>query len=217
VLEVAGGMGPNDSDPDGTRSFSAEEPVAARDGLAFAAGLEAAGVTPVVKHFPGLGGATANTDVAPASTPPWTTEQSVGLVPFEAAVADHIPAVMVSNASVPGLTSQPASVSAAVVTGVLRDRLHFAGLVLTDSLSAVAIRDAGFSVPSAAVAALRAGADMVLYDLSDSVAAMTAAVVGAEVDAVRSGALARSRLVDAVAHVLSAKHGPSCTSATRQT
>lgn len=61
VLDVDGGPGPNASNPDGDRSFSASPSQAARDGLAFAAGLLAAGVIPVVKHFPGLG--------EPAATP----------------------------------------------------------------------------------------------------------------------------------------------------
>jgi beta-N-acetylhexosaminidase len=210
VLDVDGGKGPDASNPDGTRSFSAVEPVAAIDGLAFASGLERAGVVPVVKHFPGLGGSTANTDVASASTPAWLLEQRIGLVPFERAVARHIPAVMVANALVPGLSTLPASLSPAVVTGILRDRLHFSGLVLTDSLSAVAIRDAGYSVPRAAVAALRAGDDMVLYDESSSTADLTSRTVGALVTAVQSGALARARLVDAVAHVLGVKRATAC-------
>jgi beta-N-acetylhexosaminidase len=60
---------------------------------------------------------------------------------------------MVANATVPGLTNLPASISPAVTTGVLRNRLGFSGLVLTDSLSAVALGAAGYSVPRASVAA----------------------------------------------------------------
>lgn len=210
VLDVDGGAGPNAKNSDGSRSFSPEEPVAAADGLAFATGLERAGIVPVVKHFPGLGGATGNTDLAPASTPAWLLEQRIGLVPFERAVAAHLPAVMVSNAVVPGLSTTPSSISTAVVTGVLRDRLHFTGLVLTDSLSAVSIRDAGYSVQRAAVAALKAGADMVLFNATSSTAALTQQTVATVVSAVRSGSLARSRLVDAVAHVLGAKQLPRC-------
>src|SRR5205823_1707907 len=83
-------------------------------------------------------------------------------------------AVMVANATVPGLTNQPASVSPAVINGILRGRLGFQGLVITDSLSAVALSANGYTVPSAAVAALDAGADMVLYNADPStVAAVT--------------------------------------------
>jgi len=211
VLDVDGGQGPNNQDPDGTRSFSADEKTAAADGLAFAAGLEAGGVVPVVKHFPGLGGATGNTDVMTASTPAWNRLQKVGLVPFENAVSADVPAVMIANATIPGLTDLPASVSREVITGVLRDQLGFQGLVITDSLSAIALSAAGYSVPGATVAALQAGADMVLFDADPSaVAALTDQIVAAVVDAVTSGALTRGQLMTAVAHVLAAKHVEMC-------
>ena len=211
VLDVDGGQGPNNQDPDGTRSFSPNEKTAAVDGLAFAEGLEAGGVVPVVKHFPGLGGATGNTDVMSASTPAWSTLQKVGLVPFENAVSADVPAVMIANATIPGLTDLPASLSSEVITAVLRDQLGFQGLVITDSLSAVAISAAGYSVPAGSVAALQAGADMVLFDVDPSaVASTTNQIVAAVVGAVNSGSLSRSQLVSAVAHVLVAKHVQVC-------
>ena len=107
VLDVDGGQGPDNQDPNGSRSFSADEKTASADGLAFAAGLQAGGVVPVVKHFPGLGGASGNTDVTPASTPPWSTIERVGLVPFENALDVKLPAVMIANATIPGLTRAP--------------------------------------------------------------------------------------------------------------
>lgn len=211
VLDVDGGQGPNNLDPDGTRSFSANEETAAADGLAFAAGLRAGGVVPVVKHFPGLGGATGNTDVTPASTPPWSTLQKVGLVPFEDAFDAHVAAVMIANASVPGLSKLPASISPEVITGLLRDQLGFQGLVITDSLSAISLSAIGYSVPAATVAALEAGADMVLFDAGQTaVAALTSQIVSAVVSAVGSGKLARSRLVSAVTHILAVKRVQVC-------
>ena len=83
VLDLDDGNGPNDRDPDGTRSFSLNANTTAADAAAFAAGLAAGGVIPVVKHFPGLGQATANTDVKPATTLPWTTLEHAGLLPFK--------------------------------------------------------------------------------------------------------------------------------------
>jgi len=203
VLDADGGAGPNDRDPDGTRSFSADPDIASADGLAFAAGLADGGVLAVAKHFPGLGGATGNTDVAPASTLPWSQLQTTGLVPFERAVSARVPAIMVANADVPGLTGEPASISSAAITGVLRDRLGYRGLVLTDALAAGALRDRGISVSAASVAALRAGADLVLGDATGAPAGSVD--VDAIVAAVHAGALTRARLVDAAAHVLGAK------------
>jgi len=211
VLDVDGGVGPNNQDPDGTRSFSANEKTTSLDGLAFAEGLEAGGVVPVVKHFPGLGGSTGNTDVMPASTPPWSTLKRVGLVPFEDAIAAGVPAVMISNATIPGLAKIPASVSTAVITGLLRDQLGYQGLVITDSLSAVALSAIGYSVPKATVAALEAGADMVLFNSGPgALASLTSRTVSAVVSAVRTGSLELSRLESAVMHILDAKHVNLC-------
>jgi len=206
VLDVDGGAGPDRRDPDGTRSFSATASVAAADGVAFASGLVRAGVVPVVKHFPGLGGASGNTDFAPASTPPLATLDRVGLVPFEAAISAGLPAVMVSSASVPGLTSEPADLSPAVVEGLLRRTLGFRGLVLTDALSTPSVRAAGYSTVTAAVAALRAGGDLVLFSApAGSVGTTTSGIVSAVVAAIGHHQLARSRLVRAVADILVAK------------
>lgn len=201
---------PGTGDPDGLRSFSGDPAVAARDTVAFMDGLRSAGVIPVLKHFPGLGGSTVNSDFAPAQTVPWTAEVGGGLTPFSAAIAAGAPAVMMSNDSVPGLTNLPAGLSPTLVGTELRGRLGFHGLVLTDSLSAGAVSGAGYSVPQAAVQALRAGADMVMFDLGPNVQAQTSAIAAAEVAAVANGSLPRSRLLDAAAAVLAARQIDLC-------
>jgi len=211
VLDVDAGAGPNAVDADGSRSFSLNPSVASSDGLAFAEGLEAAGVIPVVKHFPGLGGASANTDDGPATTQPYSALQAAGLLPFEAAANAGLPAVMVSNASVPGLTTVPASLSSAVIEGLLVKQLHFRGLILTDSLSAGAIADLGLSVAQATVEAIAAGADMVMFASGDP-AQVTADIDAAMVMAVDDGQVPQTRLVDAVTQVLQAKGVDLCTS-----
>jgi beta-N-acetylhexosaminidase len=221
VLDVDGGQGPDDRDPDGQRSFSAAPAVAGTYGLAFLRGLEAGGVTPVVKHFPGLGGASGNTDDGPASTPPLATLQGDGLLPFRAAVSAGAPAVMVANASVPGLTASPASLSPAVIEGLLERSLGFSGLVMTDSLSAGAISQTVPDLGTAAATAVTAGADLVLFGSTIDAAqralltptqvdATVTRVVATIADAVASGALPVSRLDDAVGAVLGAKHVDLC-------
>ena len=146
-----------------------------------------------------------------AATPPWSTLKRVGLVPFENAIDAKIPAVMISNATIPGLTALPASVSPAVETGLLRDQLGYQGLVITDSLSVVSLSAAGYSLERATVAALQAGADMILFNAdAGAVAAVTNDTVSAVVTAVRSGKLGRTRLVSAVTHILVAKHIKVC-------
>jgi len=210
VLDADGGAGPSPTDADGLRSFSPDPAVAGGDGLAFAQGLLAAGVIPVVKHFPGLGGASANTDDGPASTLPYTSLQDGGLLPFEAAVSARMPAIMVSNASVPGLSAAPASLSPAVIQGLLVGSLHFQGLILTDSLSSLAIADLGLAVAQATVMAIAAGADMVMFAQGDP-AAVTPSIDAALSAAVADGEVSDGRLIDAVAHVLAVKRVDLCT------
>lgn len=221
VLDLDGGTALSTTDADGPRSFSTDPAVASSFGSAFAAGLRAGGVVPVLKHFPGLGGAEGNTDYGPAATRSYASLQSSGLVPFQHAIDAGAPAVMVANATVPGLTSQPASISPAVITGLLRDRWHFGGLVMTDSLSAGAISQAGYDAPAAAVASIEAGADLVLFGSTltaaetralapAAVQRQTSSIVAAITAATESGRLSAGRLNQAVLHVLVAGGARLC-------
>jgi beta-N-acetylhexosaminidase len=210
VLDLSDGPGPDAAHPDGARSFSINASVTTAYGLAFARGMLQGGVIPVVKHFPGLGQASYNSDFGPSSVPPLPVLKAAALRPFETAITAGVPAVMVGNVSVPGLTGRlPASLSAAAITGLLRDQLGFRGLVLTDSLSALAVRDAGYRVPRAAARAIAAGADMVMFNSSDPGATADAITAGIA-RAVRSHRMPVSRLDDAVQHVLAAKHISIC-------
>ncbi len=209
VLDLASGPGPDAQHTDGPRSFGLDPKTAADYGLAFAQGLEDGGVIPVVKHFPGEGATSANTDYGPATTPPLSELEGNDLLPFEAAIRAGLPAVMVGDASVPGLTAMPASLSGTVISGLLRDRLGFDGLVLTDSLSAKAIADLGISVPQAAVEAVVAGADMVLFN-SDTPNTTFEQVVQALVLAVSTGRISSGTLDLAVDQVLAVKRVNLC-------
>ncbi|WP_028801108.1 glycoside hydrolase family 3 N-terminal domain-containing protein [Streptomyces sp. 142MFCol3.1] len=211
VVDVDGrNVPPSKTNPDGWRSFSGNTAVVSKAGVAYMNGLRAGGVIPVVKHFPGIGGSTYNSDFGPARTLPWSTLQKVGIPPFTAAIKAGAPAIMVSNNIVPGLGTNPASLSPTVISYELRGKLGFKGLVVTDSLSAKAISAAGFSVPAAAVQALRSGADMVLFDLGSNVSAQTSSIATAITSAVANGHLSRSRLIDAAGHVLAVRHVNLC-------
>jgi beta-N-acetylhexosaminidase len=209
VLDVDGRrVLPGATDPDGLRSFGGTESVVAADGAAFSAGLIAAGTIPVVKHFPGLGSSSGNSDNGPSATLPWPTLKATALHPFEVAIANGAPAVMVANAHVPGLTPLPASLSPRVLRGVLRQMLGFKGLIVTDSLTAGAISAAHLSPEAASAAAIENGADLVLLGAQTSVAkdiVLADRTSNAVVLAVQHGSLARATLQDAVAHILNAK------------
>ena len=205
VLDTAPPNDPYSDESD--RSFSEDGQTAAAYGVAFANGLESAGVVPVVKHFPGIGHANGDTDLGPATDPPLSQLETDDLIPFEAAIANGIPVVMVGHPIVPDLTNGlPASLSPATYT-FLRQTLHFNGVTITDSLGAGAISAAGYSEPAAAVAAVEAGVDMVLIDSSS-----WSATVSALEQALSSGPLTRAAVEASVNRILQAKGIPTCPS-----
>jgi beta-N-acetylhexosaminidase len=220
VADVDGrAVEPGEEDPDGYRSFSGVPADAAVDVVAFAKGLREAGVLAVVKHFPGLGGATGNTDYRPAATRSWSVLQTTGLVPFRSAINSGVTAIMVSNASIPGFTSLPSSVSPNVIN-YLRGQLGFEGLIMTDSLSAGALSAIHLGVPLASARALEAGADMVLAGSPPSpgaslrLAAQTSLVIQ---QGVKAGTLSTATLQSAAAQVLASINTLNCSSNTTTT
>ena len=148
-----------------TRSFAGDERGIAARTRASIRGLRDAGMAATVKHFPGLGGATVNTDDAPATV---RVPLDRDLVPFRAAVDEDVPLVMLSHASYPALdTRQIGSQSRPIVTGLLRERLGYDGVIVTDSLEASAVL-ARSGVADAAERSIRAGADLILMTGSAS-------------------------------------------------
>ena len=118
-------------------------------------GYRGTGVAPTVKHFPGLGAATANTDFAGATA-------HADARPFLAAVRAGVPVIMVSHALYPALDrTRIASQSRPILTTLLRRSMGFKGVVVTDSLEAKAVVRRS-STPAAAVRSVRAGADLAL-------------------------------------------------------
>ena len=117
-----------------------------------------AGILPTLKHFPGLGSASGNTDDGPATAP----FSARDLAPYEALKSTQA-AVMVGNQGVPGLTGDvPASLSRAAITDELRGKLGYQdNVVITDSLTARAITSR-YAVADAVVKSWEAGADEAL-------------------------------------------------------
>src|SRR5215211_6920745 len=124
----------------GGRAFSDDPEEAGRAIAAAVEGWRAGGVAATAKHFPGLGGATVNTDDAPASIERSRAQlDATDLPPFEAAIDAGVPLVMIGHARYPALDpNRIASQSEAIVGGLLRTELGFRGVVVTDSLEAEA-------------------------------------------------------------------------------
>ena len=124
--------------------------------------LLTAGVMPTVKHFPGFGRATENTDDAPVTIDATREELDTDFEPFRAAIEAETPLVMASHALYPALDPEHiASQSPAILHSLLRDELGFDGAVMTDSLEAEAVL-ARSSVEVAAERAIAGGADLLL-------------------------------------------------------
>jgi beta-glucosidase len=156
---------------------------------AFVRGAQAEGVLCCAKHFPGHGD-TASDSHLELPLLPHSRErlEAVELPPFRAAIAAGVASVMTAHLLLPELDRErPATLSAAVLTGLLREELGFAGLVVTDALVMEAIT-AHHGAGEAAMLALEAGADLVLMP-ADADAAMEAILA-----AVEQGRLGRERL-----------------------
>jgi beta-N-acetylhexosaminidase len=145
------------------RAFSTDFQAAADAMAESVRGWKAGRVAATAKHFPGIGGATTNTDDGSA-TITRTAEQirEEDLLPFRAAIEAGVPLVMAGHAVYPAFDEERiASQSEPIMTGLLREELGFEGVVITDSTEAAAVQEIS-TVQEAAVRNIRAGVDIVL-------------------------------------------------------
>jgi beta-N-acetylhexosaminidase len=147
----------------GDRSFARDPAVVAACGVAYAAGMRTGGVAACGKHFPGHGDTNVDSHLdLPRLSHSMERLERVELAPFRAAVRAGIDAIMTAHVVFEAIDPQvPATLSRAVVTGLLRERLGFDGLVFTDDFEMQAIADR-FEIGEAAVRAVEAGCDLVL-------------------------------------------------------
>jgi beta-N-acetylhexosaminidase len=169
----------SDQDDDtviGDRSFSADPEKVTEYAGAYARGLLEAGVTPVLKHFPGHGHASGDSHLGGVVTPPLPVLMNDDLIPYRTLAQLPGVAVMVGHMQVPELTgSDPASLSPAAY-GLLRNGgyggLPFNGVVFTDDLSSMGAINQRYGVPEAVLKSLQAGADIGLWITTDEVPAV---------------------------------------------
>ena len=183
------------------RSYGEDPGMVGRMGAAFIRGLRHGGMLATAKHFPGHGDTGTDSHIAlPVSSAARGRLDSVELVPFRAAVASGVDAVMSAHIAMEGLTGSdtPATLSAAVLDTLLRGRLAFHGLIVTDALNMGAIVSR-YGASQAVVMALEAGADILLMP------ADPAAAIDALVEAVHRGDVREERIDSSVARILAAK------------
>ena len=163
-LDLAPDVDVNSSDENpiiGTRSFGTDPTLVARHTAAAVVGLQSAGVAACAKHFPGHGATVGDSHhELPTVDATLDVLRERELPPFVAAIQAGARSVMTAHIRVPALTGEaPATLSARVLTDLLRGELGFTGAVLTDALE-MRGASATIGIPESAVQALAAGADV---------------------------------------------------------
>lgn len=173
------------------RTWSFDPDVTATLSTAFADGVRDGLGVPAMKHFPGVGRAARNTDLAVVAITASTSALASDLRPYRTAIAAGIPMVMLSNAVYTAYDpSNAAGWSRAIGVDLLRGTLGFRGVSITDSLDGAAAAR-GVSTTSLALRAARAGTDMILLTGAESTSASTYAALAT---ALRDGSLSRTPL-----------------------
>ena len=187
-----------------TRSYGEKPEEVARHVRAFIQGAHSDPSNTVLvtaKHFPGQGDTSVDTHVGLAKVSADRPRlESVEFVPFVAAIAAGVDAVMSGHLAVSALEPQeiPSTVSKNILTGILRHQLGFKGLVVTDAMNMQGLTSR-FSSAEAAVRSLEAGVDVLLMPSRPDLA------VQGVVDALASGRLSREKVRDSLVKILSAK------------
>ena len=146
----------------GVRSFGDQPETVAAFGVASAAPYEGSGIFCCGKHFPGHGDTAVDSHLGIPMVEKTEEElEALELVPFRAAVQAGIPAIMISHMMFPKIEQEqvPCTMSRKIVTGLLKEKMGYQGLIFTDCMEMLAIQD-HYGTPEGVVAAFKAGVDM---------------------------------------------------------
>jgi len=179
----------------GVRSFGPDPDQVAAHTAAFVTGVQQSLVAACAKHFPGHGRSRGDSHLELPVVPATLDElRAADLIPFRAAIAAGVAAVMTAHVVFPAIDDRPATLSPRLLRTVLRDELGFGGVIVTDALGMAAIGDDERSA-AGAVQALAAGADLLCLPAGEAAqqtarAALEAAVQAGEVSGRRVAAAA---------------------------
>jgi beta-N-acetylhexosaminidase len=182
----------------GDRALAERAEDVARLGSVIIRTLQAEGIAACGKHFPGHGDTTTDSHLAlPVIEHPPDRLERVELVPFRAAIEADVAAIMTAHILIPAIDAErPATLSSAIVSGMLKQSLGYRGLVLSDDIEMGAI-SAQFGTVEATVLAIAAGCDAVLMCGTGQGAQMAA--LEAVIHAVEDKSLPLKRVEDALA------------------
>lgn len=188
------------SDPEIVSKYAAANIKAAND----------AGITPVIKHFPGIGSATGNTDYTSAVTDPFSALETRDLAPYKTLAALH-PDIMVGNMIVPGLTDEQPAIWSRSAVDLLRSLGYENAVIYSDSLTAAAIPG---TIADATVKTWQAGVDIAVIVQTDTdtkhLDSFFKTIIQRAAEAVQSGELSEDTLNQSVLRILSRKQVDPC-------
>lgn len=195
------------SNPDnpviGDRSFGSDANQVSKIALPVMEGLESKQIIPVVKHFPGHGDTSVDSHIAlPVVNKSLAQLEKLELIPFKKAIADGADVIMIAHILLPKLDEKyPSSMSKAVITDLLRGKLGFEGVVMTDDMTMGAIAE-NYGLGDAAVRSVQAGSDIVLvaHGADDAIETIQAIK-----KAVKSGQISQQRIDESAARILALK------------
>lgn len=189
----------------GNRAFSNDPAVVAEMVTSAVKGLEEAGVTACIKHFPGIGDAKEDTHNGLVVIDKSLEElKQTELVPFISAIKDGVNMIMIGHMSLPQVVGDntPVTMSKMVMSDLLRSELGFNGVIITDAMNMEAITEY-YGADEAAIRALKAGADMVLMPENFELA------YEGVIAAVKDGTLSEDRINNSLKRVFRIKYADS--------
>lgn len=186
-----------------SRAFGEEKTLVARMGRAYVKGLQKNGIIACAKHFPGHGNTSTDSHAElPIITRSTAQLDSVELFPFRQVIAEKVKSIMVAHLEVPALEGEPhvpTTLSRNTITNLLRNRLHYNGLIITDAMNMKGITNY-FDAGDAALRAFAAGNDVLL--MSEDVPLAITRIKSA----LESGIIPESTLEESVKKILAAKY-----------
>ncbi|MBI4086993.1 hypothetical protein HY416_03375 [Candidatus Kaiserbacteria bacterium] len=183
-----------------SRTFGANATTTGRLGEAMMRGYLRGGVIPVVKHFPGYGSVGLDPHRNGVMREDGRAGIEESMAPFASIISKYPEgAIMTAHISVPEIDTKPATLSPVFLTQILRERFGFRGVIITDDMEMIS---AGTSPADASLAAIKAGADMIISTYTPEV---QIAIYDRLYEAVRSGEITESRINESVTRILRLK------------
>ncbi len=188
----------------GVRSFGDDPEMVSSLGAAYITGVQSRRVSATAKHFPGHGNTTGDSHFeTPVLNSSVQTLEDVDLKPFVSAINSGVDAIMTAHISVPSIdpSKTPATLSSKVITGLLREKLGYNGLVISDDMEMRAVTG-GLGIGRATVEAIKAGCDVITIVWTDSAKKESYKALLA---AVKKGLVSEARIDESVKRILAIK------------